>query len=206
MKTQYAALPYRFGASGKLEIMVMTSRRSHRWIIPKGWPVKGLSPERTAEREAFEEAGIIGKVDSNPIGRFYYRKLVEKADRVIDCEVTVFPMRVSDQLSTWPEAGQREVQWLPANAAAALVDDVGLGEIIDHAPGRLCNGRLFRADRKAMRMSAPPGAERASDRLSRIAATVVKSVFLVMISGNLLLHVLGEALSNALWKRDSREQ
>src|SRR5271156_4832943 len=61
-RLQYAALPYRVSARARTEIMLITSRETRRWIIPKGWPQKGRAPHRSAAREAFEEAGVVGKV------------------------------------------------------------------------------------------------------------------------------------------------
>ena len=71
---QYGALPYRFTHDGVLEILLLTTRRSGRWIIPKGWPIKGLRPAKSAAREAFEEAGVRGQVRAKSIGLFAYDK------------------------------------------------------------------------------------------------------------------------------------
>ena len=60
MRVQYGALPYRFAADGSLEVLIVTTRRTRRWIIPKGWPIHGLTPAKSAAREAFEEAGVRG--------------------------------------------------------------------------------------------------------------------------------------------------
>jgi ADP-ribose pyrophosphatase YjhB (NUDIX family) len=65
LRIQYAALPYRFTPDAALEILLVTTRRSKRWIIPKGWPIKGLRPAKSAAREAFEEAGVRGKIGRN---------------------------------------------------------------------------------------------------------------------------------------------
>ncbi len=127
---QYAALPYRVDDQGALEILLVTSRRTRRWIIPKGWPIKGLQPAMAAAREAFEEAGVLGRVDDTAVGRFSYRKTIEKADRVVDCEVVVFPLRVERQLAEWPEAGQRDLRWLSAETASDMADDDGLKVLI----------------------------------------------------------------------------
>ena len=70
---QYGALPYRF-THGALEILLLTTR-SGRWIIPKGWPIKGLRPAKSAAREAFEEAGVRGQVRAKSIGLFAYDKI-----------------------------------------------------------------------------------------------------------------------------------
>ena len=72
---QYGALPYRFTHDAALEILLLTTRRSKRWIIPKGWPIKGLPPAKSAAREAFEEAGVRGRVGAKSIGLFPYDKI-----------------------------------------------------------------------------------------------------------------------------------
>src|SRR5262245_63759073 len=105
-RVQYAALPYRFGGRSR-EVMLVTSRETRRWIIPKGWPQKGKAPHRSAAREAFEEAGVVGTVGRQAIGSFAYRKRV-KSGRVVACEVHVFPLKVKRQRKQWPERRQRE--------------------------------------------------------------------------------------------------
>jgi 8-oxo-dGTP pyrophosphatase MutT (NUDIX family) len=57
---------------------LVTTRRTKRWIIPKGWPIKGLKPSKTAAREAFEEAGVSGRVGAKPLGVFTYEKLIDQ--------------------------------------------------------------------------------------------------------------------------------
>ena len=74
---QYAALPYRVNGRARPEVMLVTSRRGRRWIIPKGWPIKGLKPPKSAAREAYEEAGVRGTIGSKSIGSFIYEKGLE---------------------------------------------------------------------------------------------------------------------------------
>ena len=93
---QYAALPYRLGGSSRAEIMLITSRDTQRWVIPKGWPQKGKAPHRSAAREAFEEAGIIGAISRSSVGSFVYKKRL-KDGRFIVCDVEVFPLKVKRQ-------------------------------------------------------------------------------------------------------------
>ena len=85
VRLQYGALPYRIGASGELELLLVTSRGRGRWIIPKGWPIKGLTPRKAAAREAFEEAGIRGKIGARPIGHYPYAKLSDDESSAISC-------------------------------------------------------------------------------------------------------------------------
>ncbi len=133
-RTQYGALPYRIDEGGQVEILLVTSRRSRRWIIPKGWPVKGLTPALSAAREAFEEAGVLGQVADREIGRFSYLKIFEKTQDSTDCEVIVFPLLVERQLEAWPEASQRELRWVSVQAASEMASDEGLKSVINSAP------------------------------------------------------------------------
>ena len=74
VRVQYAALPYRFTPMAALEILIVTTRQSRRWIVPTGWPIKRLTPSKSAAREAFEEAGVRGKIGARAIGNFTYKK------------------------------------------------------------------------------------------------------------------------------------
>jgi 8-oxo-dGTP pyrophosphatase MutT (NUDIX family) len=107
LRLQYAALPYRAIGKSQLEVMLVTSRGTRRWIIPKGWPKRGISPNATAAQEAFEEAGVIGKVRKRPIGSFPYVKLLPQGVTA-SCRVQVFPFRVTRQQKKWPEKRQRK--------------------------------------------------------------------------------------------------
>ena len=131
---QFAALPWRISEGGTRQIMLLSSRETHRWVIPKGWPIKGRKPAEVASQEAYEEAGLIGQViGKRPLGNYHYEKRFAK--RAIICEVGVFLFRVERQLDEWPEKGERESKWVEAKDAVALVDEGGLAEIIDHWAG-----------------------------------------------------------------------
>jgi 8-oxo-dGTP pyrophosphatase MutT (NUDIX family) len=126
---QVGALPYRIGSDGDLEILLITSRGTGRWIIPKGNPIVGLKAHQAAAREAFEEAGINGKATNKPIGKFRYSK--QRPGRSdADVEVTVFPMLVTEELRDWPERRQRRRRWLNPIAASHLANDMGLQRIL----------------------------------------------------------------------------
>jgi 8-oxo-dGTP pyrophosphatase MutT (NUDIX family) len=127
-RVQYAALPYR-SSSIRTEVMLVTSRETRRWIIPKGWPQKGKAPHRSAAREAFEEAGIVGTVERRPIGSFAYKKRI-KNGRLVACEVHVFALKVKRQRKQWPERRQRECKWVSAREAAKTVQEPKLSAII----------------------------------------------------------------------------
>jgi 8-oxo-dGTP pyrophosphatase MutT (NUDIX family) len=109
---QYGALPYRFSQDAALEILLVTTRGTRRWIIPKGWPIKGLRPPKSAAREAFEEAGVRGRIGAKPVGLFTYDKLLDEAGVNTTCEVKVYPLLVKRQSEVWPESEQRLVQWV----------------------------------------------------------------------------------------------
>lgn len=127
-KRQYAALPWRETASGR-EILLISSRDTGRWVIPKGWPIKGLSPAETAAREAFEEAGLGGKISKKPIGEFQYDKRLKDGTAHV-CRVEVFALEQMIQHPDWPERGQRTLQWFDVPTAAEAVQEPELKQII----------------------------------------------------------------------------
>lgn len=126
---QYGAVPYRFTQAGALEILLITTKRSKRWIIPKGDPIKGLKPPKSAEREAFEEAGIRGSIGRKSIGSFRFQKTLEGAPDLL-CEVKVYALNVKEQMKDWPEASQRTLCWFAPPEAQAAVTDPGLQLLI----------------------------------------------------------------------------
>jgi 8-oxo-dGTP pyrophosphatase MutT (NUDIX family) len=128
-RVQYAALPYRSDGKSRTEVMLVTSRETQRWIIPKGWPHRGKAPHDSAAREAFEEAGVVGAVGKRSLGSFPYQKRF-KNGAVMVCDVHVFPLRVKRQRKQWPEKAQRDVKWLSAEDAAETVKEPLLSEII----------------------------------------------------------------------------
>jgi 8-oxo-dGTP pyrophosphatase MutT (NUDIX family) len=129
-QVQFAALPFMIQEGDRRRVMLMTSRETGRWVIPKGWPMPGRKPHQVAAQEAFEEAGLIGKmVSKKPVGRYHYTKLLSPELPML-CEVLVFLFHVEIQLDDWPEKHQRETRWFEPREAAALVDEGGLGEII----------------------------------------------------------------------------
>jgi 8-oxo-dGTP pyrophosphatase MutT (NUDIX family) len=130
IRIQYGALPYRFTPEAALEILVVTTRQTRRWIIPKGWPMKGLRPPKAAAREAFEEAGVTGRIGAKPLGTFVYDKALEEAGTVTACEVTVFPLLVKSQSDAFPEREQRESQWVAPGRAVEMVGDPDLKKLI----------------------------------------------------------------------------
>ncbi|HXZ17828.1 MAG TPA: NUDIX hydrolase [Roseiarcus sp.] len=130
VRVQYGALPYRFTPEAALEILILTTRRTRRWIVPKGWPIKGLRPPKAAAREAFEEAGVTGRIGVKPVGSFTYDKALDEEGHEVSCEVTVYPLLVKRQAKTWPEFEQRLTQWVEPGRAAAMVADHELKTLI----------------------------------------------------------------------------
>jgi 8-oxo-dGTP pyrophosphatase MutT (NUDIX family) len=134
---QYAALPYRFTPAAALEILLVTTRRSRRWIIPKGWPIKGLKPPNSAAREAFEEAGVRGKIGAKSVGVFTYDKMLDEHGIEVRCEVKVYPLLVRRQSEEWPEFEQRLIQWAEPAKAVALIKEPELKKLVAAFANRL---------------------------------------------------------------------
>ena len=125
---QYGALPWRHTAEG-LRVLLITTRTTRRWIVPKGWPIDGLSPQESAAIEAFEEAGVRGKVGEEMLGSFHHRKHLKNGE-VIACHVHVFPLEVTETHSEWMEKNDREIQWCSIEEALAQVSDTDLQRLI----------------------------------------------------------------------------
>jgi len=130
VRVQFGALPYRLDLETGVEVLLVTSRRTKRWVIPKGWPIKRFKPARTAAREAYEEAGVRGRVAGRPLGHYVYQKRLEERAAPFWCEVQVFPLLVKRQLKKWPECRQRMVRWFPVPEAAGLIEDADLRRLI----------------------------------------------------------------------------
>ncbi len=125
---QVAALPYRM-SSGEIEVLLITSRDSGRWLIPKGWLMKRRSGSEAAAVEAFEEAGIRGAVATSPLGAYTYQKTMKDGAAAL-CQVQVYPMAVKSQAKKYKEKGQRQLQWLPPHQAAEQVAEPELAALI----------------------------------------------------------------------------
>jgi 8-oxo-dGTP pyrophosphatase MutT (NUDIX family) len=137
--TQYAALCYRTTKGRKVEILLVTSRKTGRWIPPKGWPMKGKSPEKAAAQEAFEEAGVKGQVFDFALGRYRYQR--ENGANKQSDEAYIFPLEVEKLAKDFKEKGQRKVKWFSPKKAAMLVREPKLKKIIrDFDPKLLKTG------------------------------------------------------------------
>ena len=125
---QAAALCLREGRGGR-EVLLVTSRGSGRWILPKGWPIKGRSLAGAALQEAWEEAGVIGHVEEVPLGYFRYRKM-RRDGFGQECRVEVFRVHVADLARDWPEGKQRRRRWVGLEKAARLVAEPELADLL----------------------------------------------------------------------------
>ena len=128
-RRQVGVLPLRTRADGELQVMLITSRETRRWVVPKGWPMKGLKNYEAAAREAYEEAGLIGRVGRRALGSYFYQKRLKSRDTVL-CQVQVFRLEVRKQLKTWPEQHERECRWFSVPEAAEAVTEAGLAALI----------------------------------------------------------------------------
>jgi 8-oxo-dGTP pyrophosphatase MutT (NUDIX family) len=128
-RQQFAALPWRVSEENKVEVLLVTSRDTRRWVIPKGWPMKGRKPHIVAAIEAQQEAGLHGKVEKSKLGDFEYEKRM-KGGGAVDCVVEVYALRVEQQRKKWREKGQRVTYWFDYAVAAQQVDEPGLKELI----------------------------------------------------------------------------
>ena len=125
---QIAALPYRRHGKG-VDVLLITSRETKRWVVPKGWPMEGKTDWVAAAVEAFEEAGLEGNIGEQSLGIYNYIK--RKKSGEVECEVTVYPLEVSELLRNWPERHQRKRKWFSARVAADKVNEAGLKAIIE---------------------------------------------------------------------------
>ncbi|MDQ7070872.1 MAG: NUDIX hydrolase [Rhodobacterales bacterium] len=135
VRTQFAALCYRI-KNKKPEILLITSRGSKRWIIPKGWPMDGKTPGESALQEAWEEAGVRGKVIERCLGLYSYSKvLTPKKD--LPCVAIIYPIKVKSLKRSYPEVGQRQRKWFSPKKAAARVEEPELAQILKTFDPRL---------------------------------------------------------------------
>lgn len=126
---QVAALVHRRDMSA-LKVLVITSRGTGRWIIPKGWPQVGRTLAETALREAYEEAGIRGEVSPTPIGSFCYCKTDLPPERINQFIAAVFTVQFTSQEKDWPERDQRICEWVSPQEAARRVEEIELKQIL----------------------------------------------------------------------------
>ncbi|TIR12124.1 MAG: NUDIX hydrolase [Mesorhizobium sp.] len=126
---QVAALPYRRTADGDDEILLLTSRQTGRFILPKGWPMKGRQDCEAAAQEAGEEAGVVGTLHEQSVGSFHYWKRLK--DTFVPVTVEVYPLYVQQELDEWKEWKYRRRGWLKPHQAALLVDEPELAALLE---------------------------------------------------------------------------
>ena len=129
MLTQAGAIPYRI-VDGQIEVLLVTSRDTGRWVIPKGHVDQGMTPQSTATQEAWEEAGVIGEITADrPLGFVPYLKKLKDGSQCA-ASIAVYPLLVDKQKNKWLERGQRIRNWFPAAKAAKLVDEPAMSALI----------------------------------------------------------------------------
>jgi 8-oxo-dGTP pyrophosphatase MutT (NUDIX family) len=126
---QFAALPWRRSGEGTVEVLLITSRETRRWVLPKGWPKSGEPPQVSTAREALEEAGVEGAVTESAVGVYRYEKRLKTGDNQ-PVEVAVYALEVLVEREVWPEAHEREKLWISPAEAADLVDEPELRALI----------------------------------------------------------------------------
>lgn len=129
MLRQYGVLPYRPAEDGGFRLLLITSRETKRWVVPRGNPMAGLDPYVSAAHEAFEEAGVTGETHTEPIGSYHYQKRRRKG-ALVPAEVTLFPLKVTGEATDWPERAERERRWFEPEEAARAVNEGGLQNLI----------------------------------------------------------------------------
>ncbi|MFS8047917.1 NUDIX hydrolase [Rhizobium sp. BR 314] len=129
-RQQYAALCYRLKKkTGELEMLLLTSRDTGRWVIPKGWPMPGKLSHEVAAREAYEEAGVRGAVETTPLGSFGYDKVLKDGIQV-PCRVQVYALEVNELVKNFKEKGERTMEWVSCDEAVKRVREPELRDLI----------------------------------------------------------------------------
>ena len=125
---QIGALPFRRDKDGQLHFLLVTSRGTSRFVIPKGWRMKKRPDAVAAALEAKQEAGVIGRPSETPIGSYFYWKRLKKV--FVPVTVDVYPVEVKEELPRWRERRQRMRDWVSADQAMRLVDEPQLVQVI----------------------------------------------------------------------------
>jgi NTP pyrophosphohydrolases including oxidative damage repair enzymes len=134
--SQVGALPFRLRGN-QPEVLLITSRQTARWVIPKGWWRKRRQPHAVAAREAFEEAGIVGRIGRKALGSYRYEKRLSSSASAL-CKVRVYPLEVEELLPDWPERSERRRRWMAMAEAAECVSEIGLKRLLlSWKPARL---------------------------------------------------------------------
>ncbi len=142
VRTQFAALCWRM-RKGKIQVLLITSRRRKRWIVPKGWPMDGKTPAQCAAIEAWEEAGVEGEASDDCIGVYSYARLRED-DETLQCLAMLYPVKVKRLKDKYPERKQRRRKWVSRKKAAKMVGERELSKLI----------RSFKPSKSAMKAAS----------------------------------------------------
>ena len=127
-RLQVAALPWRKAGDG-VEVLLITSRDTGRWVLPKGWPEGVEDLSEAAAREAGEEAGLSGTVSRQEAGRYYYAKALSSGEEVA-CEVLVYPLEVDQVAEKWKEKRERKRKWVSPAEAVRMLNEPELCKLI----------------------------------------------------------------------------
>lgn len=127
MRTQFAALCWR-RRKDDIEVLLVTTRTTGRWVIPKGWPIDGKTPAQSAATEAWEEAGAVGVASERCLGVFTYTKDMPDGD--LPVAVAVFPVEVTKLLDEWPERKLRRRRFTSVKKASKAVSDSELSRLL----------------------------------------------------------------------------
>jgi 8-oxo-dGTP pyrophosphatase MutT (NUDIX family) len=125
---QVAAIPYRVLSDGRIEVMLVTSSATRRFIVPKGWPLKRKRGRDAAVQEAREEAGVLGTPSKKPFGAYSYWKRL--SDGFVNVNVKVYLLAVEEAMSDWEESAKRKRAWLSPAEASALIDEPELAALV----------------------------------------------------------------------------
>ena len=129
-RAQYAALCYRVRDNASdPDILLLTSRDTGRWVIPKGWPMGGKAGYEVAAQEALEEAGVIGEAERQPVGCFGYDKAMPEGLKM-PCEVQVHVLKVTEYAEEFKEKGKRRIEWFSPREAVERVQEPELKKLI----------------------------------------------------------------------------
>jgi 8-oxo-dGTP pyrophosphatase MutT (NUDIX family) len=126
---QVGALPYRRRTDGSIEVLLVTTRGTGQWMVPKGWPMSGKTLPESAAQEAWEEAGVRGATAKRELGRFRHEK-TDIIAGLVPCIVAVFPLAVEEEATSWPERRERTRTWFGLDEAIASVQSRALAGIL----------------------------------------------------------------------------
>ena len=143
---QVAALPYRM-VDDRVEVLLVTSRKKQQWIVPKGWSEKGVKPHAMAAQEAFEEAGVRGRIGTQPFGSYHYTKRL-KDKRPVKCLVAVYLLEVEEELEEWPVRDERQRRWVSSFQAPLYIRRISLTTMLLHLGFAGPNGAPASASKK----------------------------------------------------------